>query len=164
MKTPEANLLSLVTSKGAPSAEYDLFLSYQLGERTAEEFYTENARLTGEKTGQYTPKLYIPLTQSLRSYCDGRVYGNLPYDQQAARQLGVWVHQVHKAKELNDHDFSHLLWAIERCARAKLDKHVYAIEAKIGEYMSLEFPFDQFELAMKTKVKDADERESRRVK
>jgi hypothetical protein len=160
MRQP-GSVLSQVTAQGLPSVEYDLFLAHGRGDLTIEEYYTENARLTGEKTSEYVPRPYLPLTQSLRTYCDGRVYGSMPYDQQTAHHLGIWVQQIHKSKEMNDHDMSHLLWAIERCAKAQLKSHVDSIEAKVMEYITLQFPFDQFELAMKAKAKDASEREGR---
>jgi hypothetical protein len=135
------------------------FQGFRAGEIGFEDWITYEAIASAETAGDWHPRPYSLLPDALRNYCLGRVDRTTPYDGALALKLGFWFHRNFTALQFNNERLEHFIWVLERMR----DKKLEALEAKslaiVTRFQLAMPPLEDTELCLKTKERDAWDRE-----
>lgn len=139
-----------------PGAE--LFNAWRMGEIGQEDWFVfEAARALETQPSPYQPESLPALPETLRSYCEKRILGTLPYDPELAKRLGNWFMVIQRRAMGNEEKRGTIAWAIEKCESKALTGLVNKGKALLSAFDSVSLP-EGINAALEAKRVDANAR------
>jgi hypothetical protein len=136
----------------------ELFNAWRMGEISQDDWYVfEATRALETYPSPYLPEALPAMPETLRSYCDKRVSGALPYDQELARRLGNWFVLVQRRYMSNEEKRGTVLWAIGKCEEKEITGIVAKGKKLLPAFDQVRIP-DGLEIALYAKRMDAEAR------
>lgn len=148
--------LTQVNWKQAPlSVGKDIFGMCARAELTFDEYLDATAVWTADSCHEYAPKLFVPLSSVLRTYCIDRSNQRGERMAETARLVGEWLQGTRERLAENTKDFETLSWALSKCVKHNNQSGIEKLNDAMTRFANgPKFPKDDFEMAMRCQQED----------